>query len=114
MRVKRGVKGRRHRNKTLKLAKGYFGGRRTQITTAYSTVARALRFSYRDRRVKKRNFRNLWITRIGIAAQEFGLSYSKFAGLLHKKSIGLNRKMLQDIAITDPKGFADIIAFVRQ
>ncbi|MBI2027597.1 MAG: 50S ribosomal protein L20 [Deltaproteobacteria bacterium] len=114
MRVKRGVKGRRHRNKTLKLAKGYFGGRRSQITTAYSTVDRALRFSYRDRKVKKRDFRGLWITRIGIAAQECGVSYSVLAGLLRKKSVALNRKSLSDIAITDPKGFSDIVAFVRQ
>jgi len=114
MRVKRGVKGRRKRKEVLKAAKGFRGGRSKLIRSAYSSVDRALRFSYRDRRVRKRNFRALWITRIGIAAEESQVSYSRLMGGLKKKNIQLDRKILADLAVSHPKDFDSLVAFATQ
>jgi large subunit ribosomal protein L20 len=104
-RVKRGFKARRRRNKVLKAAKGYVGGRRKLYLTAKETVDRALQFAYRDRRVKKREFRKLWIVRINAAVRPHGLSYSRFINGLNKAQVALDRKILADLAVSDPAGF---------
>jgi large subunit ribosomal protein L20 len=105
-RARRGFKARHRRNKVLKLAKGFVGGRRKLFRTAVETVQRALAFAYRDRKVKKRDFRKLWIVRINAAAHENGLSYSRFINGLSKASVSLDRKILADLAVSDPAGFA--------
>lgn len=107
-RVKRGFKARRRRNKVLKLAKGYWGRRSRIFRTAKEAVDRALRYAYRDRRARKREFRNLWIARINAAARENDLSYSRLMGGLKKTDIELDRKILSDLAISDPACFARI------
>lgn len=112
-RVKRGFKARRRRNKVLKMAKGYFGRRRTLYRTANETVDRALSYAYRDRRAKKRDFRKLWIVRLNAAAREHGLSYSRFIAGLKKAQVALDRKVLSDIAITDPAGFAAVAKLAK-
>jgi len=108
MRVKRGFKARQRRKKVLKLAKGYRGGRSKLFRTAADAVEQALMYAYRDRRARKRDFRRLWITRINAAARMNGLSYSKFIHGLKASEIGLDRKVLADLAVTDPAGFAKI------
>jgi len=108
MRIKRGFKARRRRNKILKLAKGFRGGRSKLFRSAADTVDRALMYAFRDRRVKKRDFRALWIVRINAAARMNGLSYSKFIGGLHKAGIELDRKVLAELAISDPAAFTRI------
>ncbi len=108
-RVKRGNVARKRRNKVLKLAKGFRGSHSKLFRTANQQVMKALRNAYRDRRKKKRDFRSLWITRINAAARQQGLSYSKFAGLLKKANIDINRKMLSQIAILDPDAFTAIV-----
>ncbi len=114
MRVKRGFKARRRRKKVLKLAKGYRGGLSRQYKTASVAVKRALAYAYRDRKVRKREFRRLWIVRINAAARQFGLSYSKFIGLLKKAGIEINRKMLADMAVNDPERFESLVKSVAQ
>lgn len=108
MRVKRGFKARRRRNKVLKLAKGYRGGRSKLYRTAADAVDKALMYSYRDRRAKKRDFRRLWITRVNAAARMNDLSYSKFMHGLKLSGIELDRKVLSDLAVSDPAGFSKI------
>lgn len=108
MRVKRGFKARRRRKKILKLAKGYRGGRSKLFRTAADSVDKALMYAYRDRRVRKRDFRRLWITRINAAARMYNLSYSKFMHGLKLAGIELDRKVLAELAISDPAGFAQI------
>jgi len=100
---------RRHK-KYLKAAKGYYGARSRLYKTARETVERAWVYAYRDRKDRKRQFRRLWIARINAAARLNGLSYSKLMNGLKKHSIDLNRKMLAEIAVTDPVGFATIVA----
>ena len=112
-RVKRGFRARRRRNKVLKLAKGYVGGRRKLYRTATETVDRALSFAYRDRKAKKRDFRKLWIVRINAAAREHGLSYSRFISGLKKAEVALDRKVLADIAVSDPAGFAAVAEMAK-
>ncbi len=107
-RVKRGFKARRRRNKVLKLAKGYRGARSKLFRSATEAVDRALNYAFRDRRVKKRDFRSLWIVRINAASRINGLSYSKFIFGLKKANVQIDRKVLADIAVTDPNGFAQI------
>ena len=109
-RVKRGFKARRRRNKVLKLAKGYRGARSKLFRSATEAVDRALNYAFRDRRVKKRDFRSLWIVRINAASRINGLSYSKFIFGLKNANIQIDRKVLADIAVTDPNGFAQIAA----
>ncbi|MGB9081701.1 MAG: 50S ribosomal protein L20 [Desulfuromonadaceae bacterium] len=109
-RVKRGFKARRRRNKVLKLAKGYRGARSKLFRSATEAVDRALNYALRDRRVKKRDFRSLWIVRINAASRINGLSYSKFIFGLKKANVQIDRKVLADIAVTDPDGFAQIAA----
>lgn len=114
MRVKRGFKARQRRNKILKLAKGYRGGHSKLFRTAADTVYRALAYSYRDRRTRKRDFRRLWIVRINAGARMNEISYSKLIGGLKKANIALDRKVLADIAISDPNAFAQIAKMARE
>ncbi len=112
-RVKRGFKARRRRNKVLKLAKGYRGARSKLFRSATEAVDRALNYAFRDRRVKKRDFRSLWIVRINAASRINGLSYSKFIFGLKKANVQIDRKVLADIAVSDPNGFAQIAAVAK-
>ena len=107
-RVKRGNVARKRRNKVLRLARGFRGGNGSLFRTANQRVMKALCNAYRDRRRRKRDFRRLWIARINAAARLNGLSYSKFIGGLKKADIRINRKMLAQLAITDPTTFTDI------
>jgi len=108
MRVKRGVKARRRRNKILKLAKGFRGGRSKLIRTASDSVDKALNYAYRDRKARKRDFRRLWIARINAASRMNDLSYSKFIHGLKSAGVQLDRKVLAELAVSDPSGFAQI------
>ncbi len=108
-RVTRGFKARRRRNRVLKLAKGYRGGRHKLYRTATEAVDRALVYAYRDRRTKKRDFRRLWITRINAAAKMNGTSYSKLMGGLNKAGVELDRKVLANMAILDPNAFSEVV-----
>jgi large subunit ribosomal protein L20 len=107
-RVKRGFKARRRRNKILKLAKGYRGARSKLFRSATEAVDRALNYAFRDRRVKKRDFRALWIARINAAARENGLSYSRLIHGLKQAEVALDRKIMADLAVNDPAAFSVI------
>ena len=109
MRIKRGNAGVKRHKKILKLAKGYYGGKSRLFKTANETVIRALRNAYVGRRLKKRDFRKLWIARINAACKMNGTNYSTFINGLKKANIGLNRKMLSEIAINDPAGFTALV-----
>ena len=108
-RVKRGFKARRRRNKVLKMARGYVGGRHRLYRTATEAVDRALAYAYRDRKARKRDFRRLWITRINAATRLNGMSYSKFIGGLNKADVELDRKVLAHMAIMDPNAFSQVV-----
>ena len=108
-RVKRAVNSRKNHKKVLKLAKGYYGGKSRLFKTANETVIRALRNAYVGRRLKKRDFRRLWIARINAASRMNGLSYSKFMNGIKLAGVDINRKMLSEIAINDPKAFAELV-----
>ncbi|MBW6511862.1 MAG: 50S ribosomal protein L20 [Desulfuromonadaceae bacterium] len=108
-RVKRGFKARRRRNKILKLAKGYRGARSKLFRSATEAVDRAGNYAYRDRKVKKRDFRALWIARINAAARDNGLSYSRLVHGLKLAEIGLDRKIMADLAVSDPGGFSALV-----
>ena len=105
-RVKRGVTSHARHKAVLKQAKGYYGRRKNTIRVARQAVEKAAQYAYRDRRTKKRNFRSLWIQRINAAAREHGLTYGRFIDGLNKAGILIDRKVLSDLAITDPGGFA--------
>lgn len=107
-RVTRGFKARRRRNRVLKMAKGYRGGRHRLYRTAVEAVDRGLCYAYRDRKARKRDFRRLWIVRIGAAAKENGTNYSRLMGGLKKAGIELDRKVLANVAVLDPKAFTAI------
>lgn len=109
-RVKGGPRLRRRHKKILKLAKGYYGGRSRLFRPANQQVMHALKYARRDRRQKKRNFRRLWIARINAAARISGLSYSRMMNGLKKAGIGVNRKMLADLAVRDAEAFNDLVA----
>jgi len=113
-RVTRGFKARRRRNKVLKLAKGFRGGRSRLYKTATEAVDRALSYAYRDRRNKKRDFRRLWITRISAAAKQNGTSYSQLMGGLKKSGVKLDRKVLSNMAILDPNSFSQVVKLAVQ
>jgi len=100
---------RARRKKVLKQAKGYFGRRKNVWTVAKNAVDKAMLYSYRDRRAKKRNFRSLWITRINAGARQHGMSYSQFMGSLKNSGIELNRKVLADLAMNHPDAFKAIV-----
>jgi len=108
-RVTRGFKARRRRNKVLKMARGYRGGKHRLYRTATEAVDRALCFAYRDRRTRKREFRRLWITRIGAAARMHGTSYARLMGGLKRAGVELDRKVLSHLAIVDPKAFGAVV-----
>jgi large subunit ribosomal protein L20 len=108
-RVTRGFKARRRRNKVLKMAKGYRGGKSRLYRTATEAVDRALCYAYRDRRTNKRNFRRLWITRLSAAAEANGTNYSKLIHGLKQSGIELDRKVLSNLAIVDPKAFSEVV-----
>jgi large subunit ribosomal protein L20 len=112
-RVKRAVNSRKNHKKVLKLAKGYYGGKSRLFKTANESVIRALRNSYVGRRLKKRDFRRLWIVRINAAARMNGMSYSRFMNGLKVAGIDMNRKMLSEIAINDAKAFADLVVLAK-
>jgi large subunit ribosomal protein L20 len=107
-RVKGGSKTRQRRKKVLKMAKGYVAGHGRLYRTAVDAVHRALAYSYRHRRTKKRDFRRLWITRINAAARIHGLSYSRLMDALRKAHVELDRKILADLAVSDPGAFSKI------
>lgn len=113
-RVKRGTTKLKTRKKILKLAKGYRYGLSTKKRQAKTAITHASMHAFRDRRKKKRVFRQLWTVRINAKVREFGLSYSKFIDLLTKKDIGLNRKVLSEIAKDNPETFERIIAEVKK
>lgn len=107
------VASRRRRKKVLKLARGYYGSRSKVFTIAKNTVEKGLQYAYRDRKAKKREFRALWIQRINAGARHHGLSYSQFMGKLTKSGLGLNRKVLADLAMNEPDAFKAIIEAVK-
>ena len=107
------VASRARRKKVIKQAKGYFGRRKNVWTVAKNAVEKAMSYSYRDRRTKKRNFRSLWITRINAGARQHGMSYSQFMGGVKANNIELNRKVLADLAMNHPKAFEAIVKKVK-
>ncbi|MCK5706131.1 MAG: 50S ribosomal protein L20 [Candidatus Aureabacteria bacterium] len=113
-RVTVSVQTRARRKKVLKLAKGFTGGRKTLFKNAKETLQRAMVFNYRDRKVKKRNMRGLWITRISIASKENGLNYSQLMNGLLKSDIRLNRKILADLAVKDKETFKKLIEAAKE
>ncbi len=113
-RVKRGTRARKRRKRILKQAKGFWGRRRRIFRTAKEAVDRALRYSYRDRRVRKREFRRLWITRINAAARANELSYSRLIKGMKNSQIALDRKILAELAIEDPVGFSEVARLAKQ
>lgn len=113
-RVKRGVTSHARHKKVLEMAKGYRGRAKNCIRVAIERVEKALRYSYRDRRNKKRDFRGLWIQRINAAVREHGLVYSQFVFALKQAEIDLNRKMLSELAIHNPEVFAELIAVAKK
>ncbi|HEU5014788.1 MAG TPA: 50S ribosomal protein L20 [Roseiflexaceae bacterium] len=112
-RVKRGVMVRKRHNKLLKQAKGFQGSRSRRIKVARETLMKALWYSYRDRRNRKRDFRRLWIIRINAAARQNGVSYSKFMSGMKKAGITIDRKILADMAVRDPAGFTSIVQQIQ-
>lgn len=112
-RVKRSVTAKKKRRKILKLAKGFFGARSRLLRTATEAVNRAMKYAYRDRRVRKREFRQLWIARINAGARMNDLSYSKLIWGLKKANIDLNRKILSDLAIHDPQAFSQLASVAK-
>lgn len=112
-RVKRAVNALKKRRKVFKLSKGYWGAKSKQYRAASEQVRRSLRYAFAGRKLKKRDFRSLWITRINAAARVNGLSYSRLIDGLKKADITINRKMLADLAVNDPKAFADLCAKVK-
>jgi large subunit ribosomal protein L20 len=112
-RIKGGLNARKKHNRVLKLAKGYRGARSKQYRIAKQSVMRALTSAYAGRKQRKRQFRQLWIARINAAARLNGLSYSKFMFGLKQADIDLNRKVLADMAVNDPKGFADLAEIAK-
>ena len=112
-RVKRGVNAKKRHNNILKQAKGYFGAKSKLFRTANQAVMKSLNYSYIGRKQRKRDFRKLWITRINAAARINGMSYSKFINGLKKANININRKMLSEMAINDPAGFAKLVEIAK-
>jgi large subunit ribosomal protein L20 len=113
-RVKKSVASRTRRRRMIKKAKGYRGNRSVTFVMAKEAVERAMRYAYRDRRAKKRDFRELWIVRINAGARMFGLTYGRFINGLKKAGIDLNRKILADLAVTDSKAFEQLVAVAKE
>ena len=112
-RVKGAMMTRKRRNKTLKLAKGYFGAKSKHFKMAKQAVMKSGQYAYIGRKQKKRDFRKLWITRISAAAKMNGMNYSTFMNGVNKAGINLNRKMLSEMAISDPEGFAALVEVAK-
>ena len=112
-RAKRGFKRRRRHNKVLKRAEGFVLGRKNKFKRTAEAVDRSFMYAYRDRRVRKREFRALWVSRISAACSDNGISYSRLIGALKKAVVAVDRKILADIAIVDPKVFTAIVDQVR-
>ena len=113
-RIKGGLNARKKHNRVLKLAKGYFGSKHTLYKTAHEQVMRSLAYSYRDRKVRKRDFRKLWIQRINAACQLNDMKYSRFINGLNRAGIEVNRKMLAEMAVNDAAGFAQLVELAKQ
>lgn len=113
-RIKRAVNAHKKRRKVLKLAKGYWGAKSKQYRTASEQVRRSLRYAYEGRKMRKRDFRRLWIVRINAAARINGMSYSAFINGLKKKNIEVNRKMLADLAVNDAAAFAQLVEIAKE
>ena len=113
-RVKRGVIAKRRHKKILKMAKGYRGAKSKLFKTANEAVNRALAYSFRDRKVRKREFRKLWIVRINAASRIHGLSYSQMMNGLKKAGVNLNRKIMADLAVNDPSTFAELVKVAKK
>lgn len=107
------VASRRRRKKIIKQAKGYFGARKNVYTVAKNAVEKALQYAYRDRKNKKRTFRNLWIARINAAVRQEGMNYSSFIHGLKEKDVQLNRKVLADLAMNHPEDFSRLVAQIK-
>ena len=113
-RIKRAVNAHKSRRKVMKLAKGYFGAKSKQYRAAKEQVARSLRYAFVGRKLRKREFRRLWINRINAAARLNGISYSRLIAGLKKQKIEVNRKMLADLAVNDAEGFAKLVEIAKQ
>ena len=113
-RIKRAVNALKKRRKIMKLAKGYWGAKSKQYRAASEQVARSLRYAYEGRKLRKRDFRRLWITRINAAARLSGMSYSTFINGLKKQNIVVNRKMLADLAVNDAAAFAKLVEIAKK
>jgi large subunit ribosomal protein L20 len=113
-RVKHSISTRKRKHRVLKAAKGQWGDRSRRYRMAKETIARALRYATRDRRVRKREFRSLWIVRINAACREIGMTYSGLVNGMKKASITIDRKILADIAVNDPQGFKKIAEAAKQ
>ncbi|MBR3098775.1 MAG: 50S ribosomal protein L20 [Clostridia bacterium] len=113
-RIKRAVNAHKSRRKVMKLAKGFWGAKSKQYRAAKEQVARSLRYAYIGRKLRKREFRSLWIARINAAARLNGLSYSKFIAGLKKQNVTVNRKMLADLAVNDAEGFAKLVELAKK
>ena len=107
------VASRARRKKVLKLAKGFYGRGKNVWTVAKNKIEKGLQYAYRDRKVKKRDFRSLWIQRINAAARQEGMSYSVFMGKIHAKGIELNRKVLADLAMNNPEAFKAVATSIK-
>ena len=113
-RVKSGMTTRSRHKKVLKMAKGYFGAKSVRFRMANQAVMKSLNYAYIGRRLKKRDFRQLWIARINAATKANGMSYSKFIGGLKKAGVEINRKMLSEIAIADAEGFKNLVEIAKK
>lgn len=112
-RIKRGVNARKRRNKVLKMAKGFFGARSRLLRTATEAVNKAMKYAFRDRRARKREFRQLWIARISAAASDNNITYSRLIDGMKKANIELDRKIMAELAVNDPQGFAQVVALAK-
>ena len=112
-RIKRAVNAQKKRRKVMKLAKGYWGAKSKQYRAASEQVRRSLRYAYTGRKLRKRDFRRLWIARINAAAKLNGMNYSTLMNGLKKAGVSLNRKMLADLAVNDPAGFAKLVEIAK-
>jgi large subunit ribosomal protein L20 len=113
-RVKRSITAKKKRRKILKLAKGFFGARSRLLRTATEAVDRAMRYAYRDRRARKREFRQLWIARINAGARANGISYSRLIEGMKKQGVEIDRKVLSDLAINDPAAFTKLVDIAKE
>jgi large subunit ribosomal protein L20 len=112
-RVKRSITAKKKRRKILKLAKGFFGARSRLLRTATEAVDRAMKYAFRDRRVRKRDFRKLWIARINAAARMNDMSYSRLIDGMNKAGVQIDRKVLADIAVHDSRAFTEIVTIAK-